>query len=135
MKRIIFLGMVFSLGATQSVNAMMPMTADEKDAAVKICIEYPYICYPLMAGQIICCTIILGGAIKHYCGPAFSSCFSCCSSKKRERDKLLDSGILEAETSDFRELPHARSSKKTLQNLPLTTSLRKNTPLPLEGKK
>ena len=100
MKKIFFcLALLISLSANTSLQAMaMPLTQEELQILSEACQAHPYICYPLLAAQTVCCTLLVGTLIvkaaKEYGTPALASCFSCCTRKKQQKEDQLANHLL-----------------------------------------
>lgn len=95
MKKIFFcLALHVSLSNNIPLQAMaMPLTEEELQIAAEACEAHPYICYPLLAAQTACWSLLIGTIIvqtaKEYGAPVLTACFSCCKSKKHKRDEKL----------------------------------------------
>lgn len=95
MKKIFFcLALLVSLSTNTPLQALdVPLTTEELQSLSEACEAHPYICYPLLAGQTICLTLVVGKLIvqaaKEYGPPTLASCFSCCKNKKQQKEDPL----------------------------------------------
>ncbi len=89
------MALIINLSANLPLKALdVPLTPEELQLLSEACEAHPYICYPLLAAQTICLTLLVGKCVfqvaKDYGAPALTSCFSSCKSKKQlKQDPLL----------------------------------------------